>query len=70
VALCVALLPRMGVIGGAVATTVSYMISVTVMMMLFKHHAGISAAVLAKPDLRDVERSILAVFSTLRRQRG
>ena len=70
VALCVALLPRMGVIGGAVATTASYMISVTVMMMLFKHHAGISASVLAKPDLRDVERSILAVFSTLRRQCG
>ncbi len=70
VALCFALIPRLGVIGGAVATTASYVVSVIVMLTLFMRHAGISAAALAKPDLRDVGRSVLAVFSILRRQRA
>ena len=62
VALCVALIPRIGIIGGAVATTVSYVISVIVLLLLFARHAGISAAVLAKPDLRAMGRYVLAIL--------
>ena len=69
VALSFVLIPRVGVIGGAVATTVSYVISVIVMMTIFARHARISAAVLVKPDLRDMGRSALALCPILRRQR-
>ena len=69
VVLCIVLIPRIGATGGAVATTLAYVISVIVMMLLFTRHAGIGAGVLVKPDLRDVRRSVLSVFSMLRRGR-
>ena len=53
VAICVALIPRIGIIGGAVATTVSYVTSVIVMLLLFARHRGSAPQLLSKPDLRD-----------------
>lgn len=70
VALCVALIPRIGSIGGAVATTTSYVISVMVMLLLFTRQAGIDIAIVVKPDLRALMAYVLAMLPPLRRWRS
>ena len=70
VALCIALIPRIGLMGGAVATTVAYLLSVAVMMLLFVRHAGIGIGVLARLDLRELRQSVRSSFSLFRRRRA
>ena len=70
VLLCVVLIPRYGVMGGAIATTVSYLLSVLVMLLLFARHAGIGAGVLARLDLRDVRQAVSTSLAMLRGRRA
>jgi O-antigen/teichoic acid export membrane protein len=67
VALCLVLIPRLGIIGGAVATTISYVTSVIVMLLLFVRHSGIGVGALSRPDFDDARRLALSICSVLRR---
>ena len=67
VALCLVLIPRVGIIGGAVATSISYITSVIVMLVLFVRHSGIGVGALSRPDLDDARRLALSICSVLRR---
>jgi Na+-driven multidrug efflux pump len=50
IVLSVLLIPRMGMLGGAVATTVSYLTSIAVAVAVFKQSSGTSLRALALPD--------------------
>lgn len=63
VACCVVLIPRIGALGGALATSVSYLLSVALMMALFARHAGLRARDLATPDLREMVRQLREALS-------
>lgn len=45
-------IPRMGMIGGALATSLSYIVAVGVAVLLFKRASGTPAGVLLRPDWR------------------
>lgn len=51
-------IPRLGMIGGALATSLSYIVAVGVGAMLFMRASGTSAAVLLRPDWRALAADI------------
>jgi O-antigen/teichoic acid export membrane protein len=68
-AICVVLIPRLGAIGAAWATTVSYVISVSVMLWLFARHSGVGWRGLARPDLHDLRQQASSLLALLRWRR-
>lgn len=50
VAVCLWLVPRLGAQGGAVATSVSYLLAIAWGVALFRRHAGLSWSQVLKPD--------------------
>lgn len=66
VIVCLVLIPQMGVVGGAVATSVSYLLSVLLMMVLFIRHSGVAVHSLLSPDIRGTGRRLMAIVMMLK----
>jgi Na+-driven multidrug efflux pump len=52
VVLCLWLIPLMGAAGGAVATSVAYVVSMATMIGLFLRHSGLHVSAIFQVDLR------------------
>ena len=61
VALSVVLIPRLGMAGGAVATSVSYIVTIVWMLALFRAHAGLSWPTVLRPDGAQLGRDLMAL---------
>ncbi len=70
VAVCVALIPMIGLSGGAIATSLSYIVAIAVELGLFRRAAGLSwreVLVVNRTDLEDAARMGRAAAGGLRR---
>ena len=63
VVLSVVLIPRIGMAGGAVATSVSYLLTIVLMLYLFRLHAGLAWATVLWPDGAQLRRDLAALRS-------
>lgn len=66
-AVSVVLIPRWGPIGGAVATSVSYLASVTISMALFVHMSGVPLSALMRPDWKGIRADLARVLTSIPR---
>lgn len=58
VVLCVLLIPSLGAVGGAIATSVAYVLSMMTMIGLFLRHSGLPLASIVQVDLRSLLRAV------------
>lgn len=58
IALSVALIPRWGMAGGALATSVSYIATIALMTALFRAHAGLAWRAVLRPDAGQLWRDV------------
>lgn len=66
--LSVLLIPRLGMAGGAVATSVSYILTIMLMLHLFRTHAGLSWRTLLWPDGASLRQDLAAVRRIFRHE--
>lgn len=70
IVLCVVLIPVTGLAGGAIATTVSYLVAIVIEMRMFQRETGVSwreLLLLDASDLRDAAATLRYVTRALRR---
>ena len=65
-ALAALLIPRLGMAGAALAASVAYMITVAVLLHLFRRHAGLSWAEVLVPRGEQLRQDGMALLQALR----
>jgi O-antigen/teichoic acid export membrane protein len=62
------LIPRMGVVGAALASTTSYAVGATILILRFRSRTGVGAATVLVPRIEDVRSLLHAALDAVRRR--